>query len=132
MSRLGQWLGRSKRIGAAAGEGAPSADGGARHAAGYQYWRERGCRELEASRPRAAIEALAEAVRLRPDIAEAHLDLGRALERDGHIAAARQAYERALQLDDGYVEAGRALDALSGLPPARADFVVMRVPLADG
>jgi tetratricopeptide (TPR) repeat protein len=78
------------------------------------------------------ISALVEAVRLRPDLVGGHLELGRALVADGRIEAARQAFARAIRLDDRCAEAHEALGALPERPPSRADFAVGDVLRSSG
>ena len=94
----------------------------------YRRHRSRGLRELAAGRIDKAIEALGRAVHLRPDLADAHLNMGRAFERAGKVEAARRAYEGALELDPAGAEAPSALAALPPPPPpGREDFQVGRV-----
>jgi len=88
----------------------------------YRERRDRGLRELEAGRLEEAMKALGRAVHLRPDLVEAHLNMGRAFQRAGKIEAARQAYLRALEIDPTRAEARSALAALPPPPPAREDF----------
>ena len=58
-------------------------------------WYERGC-ELEASDPAAAIAAYHRALAGRPDLADAHNNLGRLLHDRGDLAAAEAHYRLAL------------------------------------
>jgi tetratricopeptide (TPR) repeat protein len=46
-----------------------------------------------------AVQVLAKAAAMAPDVSAVHTAMGRARERLGELAAAREAYERALQLD---------------------------------
>ena len=88
----------------------------------YRERRDRGLRELEAGRLEEAMMALGRAVHLRPDLVEAHLNMGRAFQRAGKIEAVRRAYLRALEIDPTRAEARSALAALPPPPPAREDF----------
>ncbi len=58
-------------------------------------WYERGC-ELERSDPDAAIAAYRRALAGRPDLADAHNNLGRVLHDRGDLAAAEACYRAAL------------------------------------
>ena len=58
-------------------------------------WYERGC-ELEASDPAAAIVAYGRALAGRPDLADAHNNLGRLLHDRGELAAAESHYRLAV------------------------------------
>jgi tetratricopeptide (TPR) repeat protein len=58
-------------------------------------WYERGC-QLEASDPNAAIAAYERALAGRPDLADAHNNLGRLLHDRGELAAAESHYRLAL------------------------------------
>jgi tetratricopeptide (TPR) repeat protein len=58
-------------------------------------WYDRGC-ELEASDPEAAIAAYRRALAGRPDLADAHNNLGRLLHDRGDLAAAEAHYRLAL------------------------------------
>jgi tetratricopeptide (TPR) repeat protein len=90
----------------------------------YGEHRDRGLRELAAGRIEEAIRALGRGVHLRPDLAEAHLNMGRAFQQAGKMEAARRAYERALEIDFTCAEARSALAALPPPPPTREDFRV--------
>jgi tetratricopeptide (TPR) repeat protein len=74
------------------------------------------------SRPRAALEALQEALRLNPRYLPALLNLGNLAEDVGDAGAARDAYERALQVSPGNAV---ALARLAGLGTA----AVIRDPM---
>ena len=61
-----------------------------------------------------AIEALREAIRLRPDSVAAHANLGTALDRQGNVELGIAALRKAIRLDPGYAPAHSALgDVLS-------------------
>ena len=62
-----------------------------------------------------AIPPLARAVQLRGTSPVFQNNLGMALERTGHIALARQAYEAALTADSSYAKARTSLDRVSAL-----------------
>jgi len=76
----------------------------------------------DAGDPEDAIAHGREAIRLKPDLPEAHYNLGRALARAGQPAAAIAQYEAALILRANYPEArynwGNALRTLGRLPEA--------------
>ena len=61
----------------------------------------------------AALPPLARAVEIRGNVPVFQNNLGTALERSGHIAAAKQAFEKALQADSTYDKASVALDRVS-------------------
>ena len=67
-----------------------------------------------------------EAVRLKPDFAEAHNNLGLALQEQGQLAAAVAQYQQALRLKPNYVNAhynlGNALKAQGQLAAAVAQY----------
>jgi tetratricopeptide (TPR) repeat protein len=56
-----------------------------------------------------AIENLEQALRINPNLAEAHYNLGGALQRAGRLAEAIQHYEEALRLKPDFVQAQTAL-----------------------
>lgn len=62
-------------------------------------WYERGC-SLEATDPDAAILAYQRALAGRPDLADAHNNLGRLLHDRGDLAGAESSYRLALCIDD--------------------------------
>ncbi len=93
----------------------------------YSKQREQGLRHLEAGRFAEAMESLGRALHLRPDLGEAHLNMGRAFERAGKIEAARHAYLQALEMDLTSADAQSALAALPPPPPRREDFQVGQV-----
>jgi serine/threonine protein kinase/predicted TPR repeat methyltransferase len=105
----------------------PWAEPPAEDDAEYRAHRNRGLRELARGRVEEAIKALGRAVHLRPDLVEAHLNMGRAFERAGKTEAARRAYLRALEIDLTCAEARSALVALPPPPPGREDFEVGQV-----
>jgi tetratricopeptide (TPR) repeat protein len=134
--REGSWL--SRLLGRKAeGQGAPlspvrregsaSQAGRADDDAGYRQHRDWSMRELKAGRVEEAVNALGRAVHLRPELLEAHLNMGRVLHQAGKIEAARQAYQRALELDLTCAEARSALATLPPPPPTREDFQVGQV-----
>ena len=59
-----------------------------------------------------AIEHLEHALRVEPDFAEAHYNLGVALEQMGRIEAAIGHYEQALRIKPDYAEARNSLAQL--------------------
>lgn len=61
-------------------------------------WYERGC-ALEPLDPEAAIAAYRRAIAGRPDLADAHNNLGRLLHDRGDVVAAQDCYLRALAID---------------------------------
>lgn len=71
---------------------------GLRRATSALVWYERGC-ALEASDPDAAIAAYRRAVAGRPDLADAHNNLGRLLHDRGELALAEDHYRRAAAAD---------------------------------
>jgi Flp pilus assembly protein TadD len=62
-----------------------------------------------------AIEHYSEAVRLRPDYAEAYNNLGTALARKGNAASAARAFARAIEIRPSYDAAIRNLRELQKL-----------------
>jgi len=73
---------------------------------------------IQQGRFTAALAPLARAAGLQPDVACIQNNLGVALERTGHLAAATDAYEMALSADADYAKADESLDRVSGLPAA--------------
>ncbi|MGP3916631.1 tetratricopeptide repeat protein [Nonomuraea sp. 10N515B] len=71
-----------------------------------------------------AIEALGQAALLRPGSADLHVELGALFQRAGRVEAARQAYERALDVDPSHQNARVAARALPPEPPKRSNFAV--------
>jgi tetratricopeptide (TPR) repeat protein len=120
------WLSRLFRKGSRAAEPPPFPLSPGVHSddAEYREHRDRGLRELKAGHVEEAMKALGHAVHLRPDLAEAHLNMGRAFQRAGKIEAARRAHQRALENDATCAEARSALAALPAPPPERKDFQV--------
>ena len=59
-----------------------------------------------------AMEHLEQALRINPDSAEAHYDLGVALEQAGRVGEAVEHYQQALRIKPGYTEARSALARL--------------------
>jgi tetratricopeptide (TPR) repeat protein len=59
-----------------------------------------------------AIEQYEMALRINPDFAEAHNDLGNAFERQGKVREAREQYEQALGLNPDLTAARNALARL--------------------
>jgi tetratricopeptide (TPR) repeat protein len=84
--------------------------------------RDRGMRAQLLGQAEEAVRAFGVAARLCPELAEAHLQLGRALTSAGRIEAARRAYERALACDPGLRPARSGLAALPRPPGYREDF----------
>ncbi len=66
---------------------------------------EEGTRFMKAKRYREAVAALQEAVRLRPDFAEAHSNLGYSLRNDGELDRAIASYQEAIRLKPNLAEA---------------------------
>lgn len=73
---------------------------GLRKATSALVWYERGC-ELESSDPEGAITAYRRALAGRPDLADAHNNLGRLLHDRGELAAAEGHYRLALCAQPG-------------------------------
>lgn len=71
---------------------------GLRRATSAVAWYERGC-ALEGCDPEQAIAAYRRAITGRPDLADAHNNLGRLLHDRGELAAAEACYRRALACD---------------------------------
>lgn len=94
---------------------------------GYERLRERGSRAFSAGNLREAIEAFGDAVRLRPDLVTAHLDLGKCFEETGRTEVARRIYEHALRTDPASPLAAAALAGLPARPPARHAFELGQV-----
>jgi len=65
---------------------------------------------IQQGRSEEALPPLARAVEIRGNVPVFQNNLGTALERTGHFAAARQAYEAALQADSTYTKASVALE----------------------
>lgn len=72
---------------------------GMRRATSALAWYERGC-QLEGSDPELAIAAYRRAVAGRPDLADAHNNLGRLLHDRGELVEAEVCYRRALVHED--------------------------------
>jgi tetratricopeptide (TPR) repeat protein len=66
-----------------------------------------------ANQPDRAERAFRDAIRLNPDLAVAHLELGRLAEARGDSVSARAEYRRALDGDATLAEARRALDRMA-------------------
>lgn len=83
--------------------------------------------------PRAAAAHFREALRVQPDIAEAHNNLGHALQKLGDLEGARAGYREAVRLDPELAEAhnnlGNVLYRL-GRPAEAADAAAVAVRLA--
>src|SRR5262249_24517 len=75
---------------------------------------------LETGEVERAHEYAERACELADDVAAHHATLGRALRRMGEGARARQAFERAQQIDPGDAQAARELDRLRRKSPGRA------------
>jgi eukaryotic-like serine/threonine-protein kinase len=90
----------------------------------YLSLRARGLRALTSGRIIEALQALGEALRLRPDLAEAHVHFGTALQEAGRNEAARAAFHRALDVESDCDEAKSHLALLPPSPPVRKDFDV--------
>jgi predicted Zn-dependent protease len=65
---------------------------------------------IQQGRSEEALPPLARAVEIRGNVPVFQNNLGTALERAGHLAAARQAYEAALEADSTYTKASVALE----------------------
>jgi predicted Zn-dependent protease len=77
---------------------------------------------IQQERSEEALGPLARAVQLRGDVPIFQNNLGQALERSGHEAAARHAYSSALEVDSAYAKAAASLTRLGGpLEDAMAD-----------
>ncbi|HEX3234998.1 MAG TPA: tetratricopeptide repeat protein [Gemmatimonadales bacterium] len=70
---------------------------------------------IQQGRSDEALPPLARAVEIRGNVPVFQNNLGTALERTGHPAAARQAYEAALQADSSYAKASVALERVKSL-----------------
>jgi superkiller protein 3 len=70
---------------------------------------------IQQDRSEAALPVLARAVELRADSPVFQNNLGTALERSGHVAAAKKAYEAALQADSSYAKAAASLERVTPL-----------------
>jgi tetratricopeptide (TPR) repeat protein len=66
------------------------------HGGDARDWYERGC-DLEESAPERAQEAYRRALELDPDLADAHVNLGRLLHEEGDARAAAEQYRRAIE-----------------------------------
>ena len=78
-----------------------------------------------------ALPPLARATELRPRSPVFQNNLGQALERLGHVAQARKAYESALAADSTYGKASTALARVNGLTEAPGTVTVDLAALAD-
>lgn len=87
---------------------------------------------IEQEQFEAALAPLARASLLREDIACIQNNLGIALERTGHPAAAAEAYARALEADSGHARADVSLARVSALPEDPAAQPVDLAALAAG
>lgn len=96
-------------------------------AARYSESRQRGLERLAAGHISEALDALARAVHLRPDLFEAHFDMGRAFQRAGKIEAARHEFLLAQRLDNSDGRAAAALADLPPAPPTRQDFQIGQI-----
>jgi tetratricopeptide (TPR) repeat protein len=67
---------------------------------------------LRGGRFEEAIEHYDQALKIRPTYAEAHYNLGIALEQVGRVQAAIEHYEQAVQLRPDFVELQKRLDML--------------------
>lgn len=83
---------------------------------GYLYIRQG--RSVEALAP------LARAVEIRGNVPVFQNNFATALERSGHVAAAREAYEAALRADSTYAKASVGLARVNGRVPATEDSTV--------
>ena len=75
-----------------------------------------------------ALASYQRALHLKPDFAEAHYNLGIALQAQGQIAEALACYQRALQLKPDYAEAHNNL----GMPCKTRDRSRRRSPATSG
>ncbi|MBC9727908.1 protein kinase domain-containing protein [Streptomyces sp. TRM68367] len=103
------------RDASSSGDGHASGDG-------YERLRDRGTRALAAGNVHEAIEALGDAVCLRPDLVTAHLDLGRCFQESGRTEVARRIYEHAARTDPASPLAAAALAGLPAKPAAKHAF----------
>ncbi len=78
---------------------------------------------LDRGEPDLALAPLARAVQLRNTAPVFQNNLGIALERSGHVAAARSAYEAAIRADSSYAKAITSLARVNGLVADPADLV---------
>jgi len=69
------------------------------------YWFVRGYYYEEAGLHKKAIEAYKQAIRIKPDIAEAHYNLGVAYGKSGMYREAMEAYKQAIRIKPDYAEA---------------------------
>ncbi len=77
-------------------------------------------RYLEVGEIEAAVEQLREAIRLSPEFADAHYNLGTALQAQGAVRDAIAAYRRAIELEPDYAEAHNNLGVLLEIAGDRA------------
>jgi tetratricopeptide (TPR) repeat protein len=94
---------------------------------GYERLHDRGNSALAAGNIQQAIEALGDAVCLRPDLVTAHLDLGRCFQEIGKTEVARRIYEHAARIDPASPLATAALAGLPARPPAQHAFELGQV-----
>ncbi|NUR00948.1 MAG: protein kinase [Streptomyces sp.] len=94
---------------------------------GYERLHDRGIRALAAGNLQEAIEALGDAVCLRPDLVTAHLDLGKCFQEAGRTEIARRIYEQAARTDPASPQAADALAGLPVKPPAKHAFELGQV-----
>ncbi|HET8625615.1 MAG TPA: tetratricopeptide repeat protein, partial [Gemmatimonadales bacterium] len=78
-----------------------------------------------------ALPPLARATELKPGSPVFQNNLGHALERLGHVAQAKQAYEAAVASDSSYVKASTALARVGSLTDAESVATVDLKALAD-
>ncbi|WP_326799488.1 protein kinase [Streptomyces sp. NBC_01808] len=94
---------------------------------GYERLHDRGTRALAAGNVQEAIEALGEAVCLRPELVAAHLALGECFQQTGRPEVARRIYEYAGRLDPTSPLAAAALAGLPARPALRHAFELGQV-----
>lgn len=91
---------------------------------GYARLRDRGTDALAAGNVQEAIEALGDAVCLRPGLVTAHLALGQCFQQTGRTEIARRVYEHAARADPASPLVTAALSGLPARPPAQHPFGV--------
>jgi superkiller protein 3 len=86
---------------------------------------------IQQDRSESALPVLAQAVELRGDSPVFQNNLGTALERSGHYAAAKKAYEAALAVDSTYSKASASLARVTPLASGDTTVVDMSALVAE-
>ena len=86
---------------------------------------------IQQDRSESALPLLARAVELRADSPVFQNNLGTALERSGHVAAAKKAYEAALAADSTYGKASASLARVTPLAGSDTTTVDLSVPIEE-